>query len=118
MKKLCHNLMLVVIPSDLRVTDEFPSINDILKLCMNLHTMRTVCNHFLPCVVGKKCWKMQIQAGEKANDFATVSDKAFVILILKNIWDDMMSVKIKDYYQPKNARNVIMKQRTAKYATT
>jgi len=63
-----------------------------------LHTMKTVCDHFLPCVVGKKCWKMQIQAGKKVNDIATISNKAFVILILKNIWDDMMSVKIKDYY--------------------
>ena len=62
--KLHPKLRLVVIPSDLCVTEELPSINDILKLCTSLHTMRTVCDHFLPCVVGKKHWKMQIQAGK------------------------------------------------------
>jgi len=45
---------------------------------------------------------------EKINDIATISDEAFVLLILENIWDDMMSVKIKDYYRQKNARNVVM----------
>ena len=35
------------------------------------------------------------------NDIATVSDEAFVLLVLENIWDDMMKVSIGDYYQPK-----------------
>jgi len=39
--KLHPNLTLVVIPSDLCVTEELPSIDDILKLRMSLHTMMT-----------------------------------------------------------------------------
>jgi len=38
---------------------------------------------------------------EKINDIATVSDEAFVLLILQNIWQDMMKLDIDDYYWPK-----------------
>jgi len=44
---------------------------------------------------------MQLQAGKKINDIAIVLDEAFVLLILQNIWDDMMEVDINKYYQPK-----------------
>ena len=72
--------------SDLQVTNELPSIDDLLKLQKNLQTMRVLCSHFLPCVVGKKQWKVQILAGKKVNKIATVSDAAFVLLVLKNVW--------------------------------
>jgi len=35
---------------------------------------------------------------EKVNDIATVSDEVFVLLILENIWDDMMMVQIDGFY--------------------
>ena len=35
---------------------------------------------------------------KKVNDIAIVSDEAFLLLILENIWDDMMMVTINDYY--------------------
>jgi len=38
------------------------------------------------------------------NDIATVSDEAFVLLVLENIWDDMMKVSIDDYYRPKKRK--------------
>jgi len=60
--------------------------------------MSVLCNHFLPCVVGKKQWRMQLQARKKINDIATVLDEAFVLLVLQNIWDDMMQVDINKYY--------------------
>jgi len=87
--------------TDLRLANELPSIDDLLKLRLNLQTMRVLCNNFLPCVVGKKRWKMQILAGKKVNEIATVSDKAFVLLVLENIWDDMMNLDIDDYYHPR-----------------
>jgi len=59
--------------------------------------MSILCNHFLPCVVEKQ-WKMQIQAGKKVNNIAMVLDEAFVLLILENIWSDMMEVDINEYY--------------------
>jgi len=55
------------------------------------------------CCWGKR-WKMQIQAGKKVNGIATVSDEAFVLLVLKNIWDDMMTASIDDYYQPRKRK--------------
>jgi len=51
---------------------------------------------------------------KKVNDIATISDEAFVLLILKNIWDDMMSTKLRIIIDQENARNVIMMQRAAK----
>jgi len=78
-----------------------PSIEDILKLRKNLQTMRILCDHFLPCVIGKKWWKMQILSGRHVNNITTVSDEAFVLLVLENIWDDMMKVNIDEYYRPK-----------------
>jgi len=41
---------------------------------------------------------MQILAGKKVNEIATVSDEAFVLLVLENIWSDMEKVNIDDYY--------------------
>ena len=81
-----------------------PHLEDILKLRKNLKGMSVLCNHFLPCVVGKKQWRMQLQAGKKINDIATVSDEAFILLILQNIRDDMMEVDINDYYRPKKRK--------------
>jgi len=46
----------------------------------------------------EKRWKMQIQAGKKVNEIATILDEAFVLLILENIWSDMEKVDIDDYY--------------------
>ena len=81
-----------------------PSIEDILKLRKNLQTMRILCDHFLPCVIGKKRWKMQILSGRHVNDITTVSDEAFVLLVLENIWDDMIKVNIDEYYRPKKGK--------------
>ena len=40
---------------------------------------------------GQEMLEMQIQAGKKVNDVATVSDEAFTLLVLKNIWDGYVS---------------------------
>jgi len=48
--------------------------------------------------------KKSILAGKKLNDIATISDKAFVLLILENIWHDMMEVSINEYYWPKKKK--------------
>ena len=47
---------------------------------------------------------MQILSGRHVNDIATVSDEAFVLLVLENIWDDMIKVNIDEYYRPKNRK--------------
>ena len=43
-------------------------------------------------------WKIQILAGKKVNEITTVSDEAFILLVLENIWSDMEKVNIDDYY--------------------
>jgi len=50
--------------------------------------------------------KKSILAGKKLNDIATISDKAFVLLILENIWHDMMEVSINEYYRPKKRKKM------------
>jgi len=47
---------------------------------------------------------MQFFSGRHVNDIATVSDEAFVFLVLENIWDDMMKVNIDTYYRPKKKK--------------
>jgi len=71
-----------------------------------MKSMNILCNHFLPCVVGKKRWKMQIRAGKKVNDVATVSDEAFVLLVLENIWEQMIDMDINKYYRPKKRKAI------------
>jgi len=44
---------------------------------------------------------MQIQAGKKVNNIGTVLDEAFALLILKNLWEDIIEIDIDEYYQPK-----------------
>ncbi len=40
--------------ADLRVAGELPSRDEILKVRKNCETMKVLCDHFLPCVAGKK----------------------------------------------------------------
>jgi len=102
----------------LHVTEQLPKLEDILKLRKNLQMMKILCNHFLPCVVGKKWWKMQILAGKSVNNVAMVSDEAFVLLVLENIWDNMMKVNIDEYYCPKKERNTTTKRLLTTTITT
>jgi len=55
---------------------------------------------------------MQILAGKKVNDIATVSDETFALLILENIWDDMIEINIDEYYQPKKRKKSNENKRT------
>jgi len=86
------------------MTEELPIVLDILQLCKSLQAMRVAIISYLG-LSGTNIWEMQILAGKKINDIATISDEAFVLLVLKNIWDDMIKVKIDDYYLPKKQKN-------------
>jgi len=54
------------------------------------------------------CWKEMVENAEFArkevNHIAKVSDKAFVMLVLENIVNDMMTISIEDYYRPKKRK--------------
>ena len=73
----------------------------------NVKCMIVFCDHFLPCVVGKKRWKLQINQGIKLNSIVSVSDEAFALLLLENYWESMHNMDEDDFYKPKklNAGN-------------
>jgi len=50
----------------------------------NKVTMTTLNNHFLSCVVGKCKWKKHVVL-KKVPLFATVTDEAFALLVLKKL---------------------------------
>jgi len=55
---------------------------------------------------------MQIQAGKKVNNVATISDEAFALLVLENIWEDMLAINIDEYYRPKKKeKTMVMKMK-------
>jgi len=47
-------------------------------------------------------------ARKKINNIAAVSDEVFVLLVLENIWNDMMKVSINEYYWHKNGKKAMM----------
>jgi len=101
-------MTLLFLRSDLRVAGELPSMDDKLKLRKSLHLMRMLMQLFIPCIVGKmmenadSCWK------EGVNKIATVSDEVFVLLVLEDIWNNMIMVNIDEYYQPKKEKRKVM----------
>jgi len=59
-------------------------------------TMQLFCDKFLSCVIGKNEWKNQIRI-KPITEIATISDEAFALLILENIWDDWITMNANDY---------------------
>ena len=49
---------------------------------------------------------MQICAGKKVNDVAMVLDEAFVLLVLENIWKEMIDMDINEFYRPKKRKAI------------
>jgi len=56
-------------------------------LQQDAQTIKNCCSHFLACVVGKHNWKQQTKI-ELISQVATISDEAFALLVLENIWDE------------------------------
>jgi len=50
--------------------------------------------------VGKVEWKHQV-THEQVKEFENLTDEAFALLVLKNIWDDWINVNTTDYFVPK-----------------
>ena len=48
--------------------------------------MTIFCNQFLSCVIGKHDWKRQTNS-DLIREFATISDEAFALQVLENIWE-------------------------------
>jgi hypothetical protein len=69
--------------------------------------MIVFCDNFLPCVVGKTRWKKHMTVGtpQKINDFVSVSDEAFTLLLMENVcWDIMQTITVEEFFVPKQKR--------------
>ena len=48
------------------------------------------CFHFLPCVLGRKLWVDGMRQKRKWSTFVTLSDEAYGLLVLENLYDQWM----------------------------
>lgn len=58
----------------------------------NQEAFETVLQHFAPCVVGKTLYRKRLQMARKEEDLWTVSDEAFVYLVLENTYDRWLDI--------------------------
>jgi hypothetical protein len=88
--KLCFFIL------DLRLKNALPPLEELVQLRRNHAVMKVFCEHFLPCVVGKVRWKTNC-CSSKVGDIATVTDEAFVLLVLENIWEIWSQKDVDDW---------------------
>ena len=95
----------------------------IKKMCnmrkpMEEEMMHVFCNYFVPCIVGKAAWK-RTKAMFVISKIMTVSDEAFLLLVLENNWDLWMEMAehdraVKDCQQKPKYTNAKGNGRTIK----
>jgi len=81
-----------------------PTLTQIQLLQEDAQTMEIFCNHFLACVVGKHDWKQQTKK-ELISQVATISDEAFALLVLENIWDEWKDMNVVEFFSRCNFPN-------------
>jgi len=95
-----HSLILThvfVSIKGLKSTNTLPTLTQIQLLREDDQTMEIFCNHFLACVVGKHDWKRQTKK-ELISQVATISDEAFALLVLENIWDEWKNMNVVEFF--------------------
>lgn len=90
----------------LRSDNTLKTMGEYLQLRGNILSMISFCDNFLPCVVGKTRWKKHIgsRTSQVINDFVSVSDEAFTLLLLENVWDIMHEVSVEEFFVPKKRK--------------
>ena len=78
--------IMISITIGLQSENKLPELHKIQALRKDSEVMTIFCNQFLSCVTGKHDWKRQTNS-ELIREFATISDEAFALLILENIWE-------------------------------
>ena len=82
-----NNLTLIQsIQTGLQSENKLPELQKIQCLQKDPEVMTIFCNWFLSCVTGKHDWKRQTNS-ELIREFAMISDEAFALLVLENIWE-------------------------------
>ena len=67
-----------------------PSLQDMIALRTGPNQGRAYafyCFHFLPCVLGRKNWVEGLRRGYEWKKFVSLSDEAYGLLVLENLWD-------------------------------
>jgi len=80
----------------LKAKENLPSLQNLQKLWENTTSMEIFCNNFLACVVRKNEWKDMIKI-KTVKEISTITDEAFALLILENIWDEWIKMDAIDY---------------------
>ena len=78
-------------------------LDDFLKLRSDDQTMRLFCENILSQVVGKNVWKEGVYH-MKVSELASVTDEAFGLLALENIWDEWIGVSTEEFFGPRPRR--------------
>lgn len=82
----------------LRMKKQLPTLSDILELRGNEETMDIFCDTIISCVVGKVEWKKN-RCVKPMGQVATVSDEAFALLVLENIWEIWSEVPTEEWLE-------------------
>jgi len=82
--------------SGLKSATNLPALQELWLLCKNETTMEIFCNNFLSCVLGKHHWKWQ-KKHKLICELATISDEAFALLVLENIWDEWKDMNVVEF---------------------
>ena len=101
----------------MRRDDELPEngLDDFLALREKPDIMCRFSENILRCVVGRREWKDGV-GRFMVRDLATVTDEAFGLLVLENIWDAWMEVPVEEYFAPKKRGEKRKREvRTGKY---
>ncbi len=73
------------IKTGLKSDNTLPQLSQLLTLQNNQDIMTLFCNHILACVTEKMIGNDRPK--NLIRDSATVSDEAFAVLVLENMWD-------------------------------
>ena len=78
-------------------------MDDFLELRYDSETMNLFCGNILPHIMGKNLWKEGVY-NMKVCDLASVTDEAFVLLALENIWDEWVGVLLEEFFGSKKRK--------------
>lgn len=86
--------------TELRKQDRLPKLEELLQLRQDESTMMVFADVFLPSVVGKNKWN-RLVTRVPLKSMVTVTDEAFALLVLENIWDEWSAIPVNEWMNSK-----------------
>ncbi len=107
-----NNLTLIQsIQTGLQSVNKLPELKKIQCLQKDPEVITIFCNHFLSCVTSKHDCKRQTNS-ELIRDFAMITDEAFALLVLENIWEGWIKMDPLQFFANKNTEKQRKKVKT------